>query len=238
MREAIARCAAHLHADAPGFTRRNLFYAVRRMLGADVAEITFDVELRRWLSRDSIPGLLPAPIPWTSRRLSREWDAYFPAAIVLVDRQPILDLFVASGVIPKARLAVVCIDGSPPSVVAWLQRGFRAGRRAPIVYLHDAATVVYPFMLEPLATRVRYPGQEPILYRDLGVPPRGATSALFDEPAYDDPEPILELEAVAPTTLVRYASRAALALIPGDPNMLPLTREGERQRLLHGGERA
>jgi hypothetical protein len=181
---------------------------------------------------------LPPPAPWPSRKLSAEWDAYFPAAIVVVDSPAVLDLFIASGVIPKARLAVIGLDGTPRNVVAWLKRGYRAGRRAPVVYLHDAATVVYPFLVEPLATCVKHLGGDPLVYRDLGLPPRGASPALFDDDAFRESEPIVELEAIPPMTLVRYASRAALGLIPPDPNMLPLTREAERRRWLTEGGRS
>ena len=72
---------------------------------------------------------------WTPRPLTREWDAYFPKAVLLVDRPAMLDSFIGSGAMPGARLAVVCIDGSPGPVVAWLRRGFRAGppRTGPVL---------------------------------------------------------------------------------------------------------
>src|SRR5580692_2061881 len=94
MREVLEDCARRLRAESPAYTRRNLLYAVRRALGAPLAEEAFDVALRRFLSRSPLPGLLPAPCRWQSRRLTREWDAYFPVAILLVDRPAILDLFV------------------------------------------------------------------------------------------------------------------------------------------------
>jgi hypothetical protein len=231
--EAIDDCARALREEAPAFTRRNLLFAVRRALGAQgtqaspLTEPDFDVALRRRLARSPLPGLLPARCRWQSRRLPREWDAYFPAAVVLVDRPAILDLFVASGVIARSRLAVVCVDGTPSTVIAWLRRGFRAGRRAPVVYLHDAATVIYPFMVEPLSTLVRYRGDGPLAYRDLGLPPLGATVDLFDAATELGDTPILDLEALPPAALVRYAARSALRLIPGDPNMAPL-RPGAR----------
>ena len=49
-----------------------------------------------------------------ARRLPREWDAYFPGGDP-AGRSPraCVDLFVASGVLVQARLAVVCVDGTP-----------------------------------------------------------------------------------------------------------------------------
>ncbi len=105
---------------------------------------------------------------------------------------------------------MVCIDGTPRPV-AWLQRGFREGRRAPVLYLHDAATVVYPFAIEPLATLVRHQGDAPLAYRDLGLPPLGASARRFGAPVSTLPtdELILELEAIPPATLLRYCARSA-----------------------------
>ena len=199
--------------QAPAFTRRNLLYAVRRELDAPVTEAEFDVALRRRLTRSSIPGLLPERCRWPSRRLTREWDAYFPAAILLVDHPAILDLFVASGILAAARLAVVCIDGTPSTVIAWLRRGFRAGLDAPIAYLHDAATVIYPFLFEPLATRMRFSCDKPVSYVDLGCSPRGTGAVRFGDPSLPEGESILDLEAVPPAALVRYA--ATLRARPG-----------------------
>lgn len=224
MREAIDVAARALRGQAPAFTRRNLLHAVRRVLGAPLTEAEFDRALRRRLARGPLPGLLPAKTRWRPRRLTREWDAYFPRAVLLVDRPAIVDLFVASGDIAASRIAVVCLDGSPSTVVAWLRRGIEAGRRAPFAYLHDAASVVYPFAFEPLATLVRHRGRGPLPYRDLGLPPRGASPRRFDDPALPPGEPILELEALPPATLVRFATLATRRLMPIDPNMLPLTR--------------
>jgi len=140
---------------------------------------------------------------------------------------------VASGMIATVRLAVVCVDGSPSPVVAWLQRGFKAGRRVPFVYLHDAATVLYPFTLEPLATLIRYRGEESLVYRDLGLPPLGANARRFDDPVLPADEPIYDLEALPPATLARFGALAALRLMPIDPNMLPLTHNIERPRPEH-----
>lgn len=224
MHDAIDWSARALRAGFPAFTRGNLLHAVRRAHRGDLAEDFFDEALRERLSRGPIPGLLPSPCSWTPRRLPREWDAYFPRAVLLVDRAAVLDLFVASGALATARLAVVCIDGSPSPAVAWLRRGFRAGRRAPVLYLHDAATVAYPFAFEPLATAVRH-GTEPVQFCDLGLPPTGTPARRF----HDEPLPtrriVVELEAIAPAALVAYAVRRALRAVPGDPNMAPLARD-------------
>jgi hypothetical protein len=235
MLDLIDRAADGLRRGCPAFTRPNLFYAARRLHRGALARDVFDEALDERLRQGGLQGLLPRRVRFVPPPLPKEWDAYFPAAIVLVDRPAILDLFVASGLIARAQLAVVTALGAPEPVIAWLERGFTNGRRAPVVYLHDAATVLYPFLLEPLATLVRHRGTDSIVYRDLGLPPLGATAARFDHDSFqDEPSPILDLEAVPPAVLVRYAAEAALALIPDDPNMLPLTRESERRRLLEG----
>jgi len=228
MLDAIDTCAAGLRAGAGAFTRRNLFFAVRRARAGDLDEGRFEVALRRRLSVAPLPGLLPTRCEWTPRRLTREWDAYFPKAVLLVDRPAILDLFVASGAMPNARLAVVCLDGSPKPVVQWLRRGYRAGRRAPVLYLHDASTVAYPFSFEPLAAFVQQGGDEPVAYRDLGLPPLGASTRRFtssDDPSLPASEVLFDLEAVPPATLISYVMRRVLKAVPGDPNMLPLARD-------------
>jgi len=228
VRKAIDDCARALRAEAPAFTRRNLLHAVRRTLGAPVTEAELDAALRKRLANGPLPGLLPARVRWRPRRLTREWDAYFPRAVLLVDRPAILDLFVACGAIAASRLAVVCLDGSPSTVVEWLRRGFEAGRRVPFVFLHDAASVVYPFTREPLATLVEHRGRVPLVYRDLGLPPLGASTRRFDDPGLPADERIFELEALPPATLVRFATLAAQRLVPIDPNMLPLARGIDR----------
>ncbi len=228
MRELIEPCARALLAGSPAFTRRNLFHAIRRAARRDVSEHAFDQALREVEARGLV-GLLPEPCVWRPRRLPREWDAYFPAAIVLVDRPPILDLFVASGALARHRLAVVALDGTPQAVVSWLKRGYRAGRRAPVVYLHDADTMVYPFAFEPLATLVRHP-RGALPFRDLGLPPRGSTAQALGDGSLPPEELILELEALPPSLVVRYAVREALRMVPGDPHMLPLTRGQETRR--------
>jgi len=233
MRKALEDTARALHAESPAFTRKNLLYAVRRSLSASVSEGDFDVALRKRLAKGTLPGLLPARSRWRPRPLPREWDAYFPKVVLLVDRPAILDLFIASGAIATTRLAVVCLDGSPAPVVSWLERGFKAGRQVPFVYLHDAATIVYPFTLEPLASLVAHRGEEALVYRDLGLPPLGANARRFDDPSLPEGPLIFELEALPPATLVRFGALSAQRLIPLDFNMLPLTHDIERRRPEH-----
>jgi hypothetical protein len=221
MRSVIDVSAETLRAGGPVFTRRNLFHAVRRARSVAMTEAAFETALRRRLSRGALPGLLPArrrPLP-----LPLGWDACFPEAVLLVDRPAIRDVLTASGGIAPALLTVVCIDGTPSPVVAWLQRGFREGRRAPVLYLHDAATVVYPFTLEPLATRVAHRGSEPVAYADLGLPPLGATARRFADPTLPGDEPIFELEAIPPATLLRYCAKSAKSLVSGISGIVPHT---------------
>jgi hypothetical protein len=120
-----------------------------------------------------------------------------------------VELFAASAEIRLDGLAVVCLDGTPSSLVASIARGFREGRRAPVLYLHDSATVVYPFALEPLATLVRHRAEEPFVYRDLGLPPLGTSSRRFHDPSLPSDVPILALEAIPPATLQRYVIESA-----------------------------
>src|ERR1700733_12080756 len=110
MRETIAACARKLRKASPAFTWRNLFFEVRRALGDGVVEDEFGASLRELMRSGPLPGLLPSPCEWAPRPLTREWDAYFPKAVLLVDRPALLDLFIGSGAMPGARLAVVCID--------------------------------------------------------------------------------------------------------------------------------
>jgi hypothetical protein len=217
-------CARSLLVGSRAFTRGNLRHAVRRASPGDFSERGFELALRERLRRGPLRGLLPSPCLWRVRPLPPEWDAYFPRAILLVDRPAILDLFVASGALAATRLAIVCIDGRPGHVIAWLRRGLRAGRRAPVLYLHDAATVAYPFAFEPLATAVRH-GGEPLRFRDLGLLPTGVSSRRFRDPSLPAGEVVRDLEAVHPATLVAYAVRRALRVVPGDPNMSPLARK-------------
>ena len=221
--EPIDRAAEELRAGCAAFTRRNLFHAVRRRGGGpdDFARFVAGPLARR-LRRGPIAGLLTPGPPARGRRLTREHDAYFPAAILIVDRSELVDLFAASGVLVQARIAVVSTDGTPRTVVRWLARGIRAGFRAPVGYLHDASTVLYPFALEPLATLIEVErGRQPIAYVDLGLPPRGlAADALpFCPPIA---APVTELEAPPPAAIIAYAARRLSRLLPRDEWLEPL----------------
>ncbi len=175
----------------------------------------------------------------STARLPAEWDAYFPAAILLVDRPRIVDLFVEAGAHVHARIAIVCVDGSPAHVVDWLCRGLRAGRRAPLGFLHDASAVVYPFAFEPLATMLalgRAHG-EALPYCDLGLPREGLPNSAFP---FADARPsdarVLELATLRPCSLLGYATRRLLSLLPGDPMMAPLRAKRRRFTLRRASE--
>ncbi len=227
---AINEASAALRSTCRAFTGANLYHAVLRLRpearGAWTLARFVDEALGRRLRRGPIEGLLPPPRRrpgWRPSGLARqERDACFPAAILLVDRPAIVDLFVASGALVQARVAVVCVDGSPGHVIGWLRRGMKAGHRAPVGYLHDAQTVLYPFLLEPLATLSRLERGSRIAYRDLGIGPgrplrdplgiarrvaAGATS----------------LEEVPPSSLVAYACQELLRMVAPDPMLLPMT---------------
>ena len=216
MPSAIDAAAQTLGAGGIDFTERNLFYAVRRADGGATTEAKFRGALRRRLARGALPGLLRASDSPSMRKLARElageWDVRPPAAVLLVDRPAIVGAFMASGVSAAERLAVVCIDGTPAPVVASLKRGFRAGHRGPVLYMHDAATVIYPFSVEPLATIVET--SEPIAYADLGLPPLGTMARRFGDPSLTPGEILFDLEAIPPATLVRYCTAAAHRLVP------------------------
>jgi hypothetical protein len=201
--------AEALRAGAPAFTRRNLYFAVRRAGGAATTEARFEAALRRRLASGPVPGLLPER---RSHRLPSGWDAEPPKAVLLVDRPAILGLFMA---LAHPAFTAACIDGTPPAVVARLARRFREGLRVPVLYLHDAATVVYPFAIEPLATLVEVTNGaqqgEPIVYRDLGLPPLGAAADRFGDASLPNGEEIVELEAIPPATLLRYVVKAVSA---------------------------
>jgi hypothetical protein len=200
----IDAAAAALHAASPVFSRGNLYHAVRRARGAEVSEAAFDAAVRRRLQRGRLPGLLSARRP-------RGIEPEAPKAVLLVDRSEIVSLFGALG--PEAHeLAVVGIDGTPRPLVAGLAQSFREGLRLPVLYLHDAATVIYPFLLEPLASLVESGGDASLLYRDLGLPPLGAAARRFGDPAIPDDEVILELEAVSPAALLEHCLKAARSL--------------------------
>ncbi len=222
--------AAALRADCRAFTRRNLYHATLRLAKAPIDYDAFVAgPLARRLRAGDLAGLLPPPRPGSRRRIPRETLAYFPAAILLVDRPEIVDLFAASGVLVQARVAVVCADGTPSAVVRWLCRGLRGGFRAPVGYLHDAATVLYPFAIEPLATLVEVTRRDvPLTFSDLGLPPHGlAASELPFCPRLRGP--VLELEAPPPAAMIAYAARRLAALLPRDPWLAPL-RGGKSPR--------
>ena len=217
--------AATIASSSRAFTRRNLFFAVRRAARERGMSMESDIDVfcAKYVEprlRDRIvPGLLVATgTPKSDAIVPREFDAYFPAAILLVDRPEVVQLFAASGVVVQARLAVVSLDGFPSHVTAWLCRGLRAGHRAPIAYLHDAATVVYPFSFEPLATWIAAADDEPLRYLDLGIQPGGLATGT----PVAQGEPLLELEELSPRALVAWATRAVLGLVPPDPMLAPL----------------
>jgi hypothetical protein len=201
-----------------------LFHEWRRAGGDGPFE-----DFERALGDRPLLGLLPRPTRWDGAALPSEWNAYFPRGVLVVDRAAILDLFVASGIMTTARIAVVCVDGSPANVVDWLGRGFRRGQRAPVAYLHDAATAFYPFAVEPLVSLVAAAAGDPIDFHDLGLPVVGAPARRFPfigEPWCSVPkrERIRELEALPPCALIAYAARRLMARVPGDPKMAPLAR--------------
>ena len=231
MLDVIDAAARALGAEGP-YTARNLYWAVRRA-GHDAG--AFD-DFRRGplaarLARGPLGGLL-GDERWDGPPLPREYDAYFPQAILLVDRPGALALFVASGTLATAKVAVVCLDGSPRHVVRWLSRGFRAGKRAPVGYLHDAGTAVYPFLVEPLASLVGAVSEtERLAYKDLGLPPHGLAARRFPfSGALAAGERVEHLEALPPRALVAYATRALLSMVPGDPRMAAI-RPRERAPL-------
>ncbi len=211
-RAQIDEAAASLRATLPVFSRGNLFHAVRR-LSRDVSlsRGAFDGALSRRLERGPLDGLVSHHKAPTARLSAVEQRAYFPAGILVVDQPDVVDLFAASGALVQARVAVVDLHGYPRNVVRWLIAGARAGRSAPIGYLHDATTVLYPFAFEPLSSLTR--ADSPVAYRDLGIRPylglRDASSPAF------------ELEAVTPAALISYALRSVLEMIEPDQVLAP-----------------
>jgi hypothetical protein len=206
--ERIERCAAALRATWPGFTRRNLFHAVRREGALDDA--VFDASLRRRLARGPLDGLLEARRRPTGPGAELAWGTTRPTAVLLVDRASVRDLLAPIG----EELAVVCVDGTPARAIAWLARTFRAGDALPVLYVHDAATVVVPFALEPLASLVETDAQG-LVYRDLGLPPLGAGARRFHDPTLPPDELVTELEQVPPASLARFCRDAARRVVRG-----------------------
>ncbi len=234
---AIDSAAAALRCESRAFTRRNLFHAVRRVACTQGQPPPTDFDefcagaLATRLRAGPVAGLLPLPTTASRRRVPSEWEAYFPAAILLVDRVALVSLIAASGALVQSRVAPIALDGTPAHVVGWLRRGFLAGQRAPIAYLHDAATVVYPFVHEPLATLIAETHGDPLPYRDLGLPPDGLLAGSFPfASALIPDEPIVELEQLPPAALVAYAVRGALALVPPDPLLAPLSGRKRSKR--------
>jgi hypothetical protein len=214
MRARIEAAADALRAGAPVFTKRNLYFAVGRASDEAVDKASFEGALRR----TPLPGLLSAP---AARPRRASGGHAFPEAILMVDRREVLELFVAMAAsgLEAPNFAVVCIDGSPAPLVARLARGFEEGLRAPVLYLHDAACVIYPFAIEPLATLVRHrKEEEPMPFRDLGLAPLGASARRFGDPTLPSDDPILELEAIPPATLARYVARSIASLSGGTPS--------------------
>jgi hypothetical protein len=237
--EFIDLAAAELRVDSAAFTQRGLYHAVqrRRAAAGDTRPVTFTAfsegPLARRLRWAPIPGLLQgSSLRGRSRRLPAEWRAYFPAAILLVDRPEIVELFAASGALVQARIAVVCIDGSPSTVINWLRSGLRAGHRAPVGYLHDARTVVYPYLFEPLATFLAMPSKD-LVYKDLGIRPGlGLWDPLGIANSYS--RQATELDEMPPCSLVAYAATELLAMVVADPLLAPLNVDftlGERGAL-------
>lgn len=242
----IEQAAVELIATSRAFSRRNLYHRWRG-LGSEVTDLSLSFEawerevLAPRLARGPLAGLLPNAVRWDGASLPREWDAYFPRVIIVVDRRAILDLFIASGITTTARLAVVCVDGSPASIVDWLRRGFRVGHRAPVGYLHDAKTAFYPFAVEPLASAVASAAREPVDFCDLGLPASGAPRRRFPfESGAPKGERITELEALPPAAMIAYAARRLMSRVPGDPRMAPLVRppRGEGRKSTRRGRQA
>jgi hypothetical protein len=205
LQKLVAAAATELHRDAKAFTRGNLVHAVRRARGGRSSAEAIERAVTRALSGDSLPGLLPARCRWTARDLAFPGDP--PAGVLLVDRRPVLDLFVACRGLTDMRIAVVCLDGHPSSVVGALRRAIRGGLDLPICYAHDAATVVYPFTMEPLASLLFARGAPAMRYADLGLSPLGTRAQRFEDPRLPDDEIVFELEALPPSTLIRYCAR-------------------------------
>ena len=201
----IDRAAARLRETLPVFTRENLRHA------SGLSPAAFDAALAK--KRGRVEGLV-RPTRGEGPRLSAEEKrAYYPAGILLVDRPALVDLFAASGALIQGRVAVVSTSGEPRHVVDWLVAGARAGRSAPVGYVHDATTVLYPFFFEPLATLGR--ARVPVRFRDLGLRPgRGFRDPYTRKRAYD-------LEAVTPAALVTYAVRAVLEMVQPDLMLAP-----------------
>ncbi len=224
---AIDRAAAALRDTAPAFTAKNLHFELRRAGASSGYEGFVAGPLARRLRQGPIEGLLPLR---RSRdravELPGEYRAYFPAAVLVVDRRDLVELAVAAGLPVQGRIAVVSLDGFPATVVRWLRRGWQDGHAAPVGFLHDADTVVYPFAFEPLATfaRARAPGS----YVDLGLPPGGLDWKELPFVGFE-PAPgarVRSLEEPRPASILAYAARRLGSLAAPDPWLRPLARQG------------
>jgi hypothetical protein len=171
-------------------------------------------------------------------RREREWAAYFPAAILMVDRPELVDVFAASGVLVQARMAVVCVDGTPRPVMRWLIGGLGRGWRAPIGYLHDSATILYPFVLEPLRSclDVLRP-DESLVFRDLGLPREGLDPGELPF-ATRLRRRIHRLSEPPPAAMIAWATRQLMATVPRDPWLEPLRPREKRRLSSHQQRRA
>jgi hypothetical protein len=144
-----------------------------------------------------------------------------PDVVLLVDRPSIVRLLDAALAVDGVSIATVCIDGTPRARVARLRALLRdePAHRTAVLYLHDAATVVYPFAIEPVATlaATRDESAGDIVYVDLGLPPAGAPARRFADPTLPADKPILELERIPPGTLARYCAEAVRRCVTAMP---------------------
>jgi hypothetical protein len=145
------------------------------------------------------------------------WSKRAPEALLLVDRAALVDALVGAGISTgeaSPRIGVVSADGEPPAILAWWRDRFRVSAPVPILYLHDAATVLYPFAIEPVATLIASRrGSKAIAYADLGLPPLGATARRFRDPAVPPDAVVTKLDALSPRTLAAYVVDAAKSLL-------------------------
>jgi hypothetical protein len=114
-------------------------------------------------------------------------------------------------------LVVVDLTAAASAEIKRVARSLR--ETPPVFYLHDAATVLFPFTFEPVATLVEQhdeKAQGPFPFRDLGLPPLGASARRFGDPSLGD-EPILKLSEIPDAALVRYVSRALESAVAVEP---------------------
>ena len=94
-------------------------------------------------------------------------------------------------------------------------------------YLHDAATVLYPFSVEPMATLFRVLHGEPGQVADLGLPPDGLPRRVLERGG-DAEDRVFELEAVPPSVLISWAMRELSGLLPRDAWLDPIAPSKKR----------